>query len=73
MYKLFKHTFYIEDYHPIPNEAYCISNIKLRISTHNLAIERYTSQPTDTEERLCQHCHGNKGDDEYHFLMKCFK
>jgi hypothetical protein len=74
-YILFKNAFHFEDYLLLHNEKHRIATTRLRISAHNLAIERgrYTSPPTPAANRICKHCNGHKVEDEYHFVMKCTK
>ena len=44
---------------------------RLRLSSHNLAIEtgRYTSIPR--RERICTFCNTNVVENEFHFLLAC--
>ena len=46
---------------------------KLRICAHMLMIEkgRYLSPTVNPEDRLCKLCDRTKGEDEFHFIMKC--
>ena len=48
---------------------------KLRISTHNLNIERLRYSPSHTrvppEERICNKCSLGEIEDEYHFIIIC--
>ena len=73
-YLLFKSHFRHEEYfsinHPGLRQALC----KLRISAHNLTIEkgRYTRPFTPAELRVCNTC-PDKLDDEIHFLTECTK
>ena len=48
---------------------------KLRISNHNLAIEkgRHTIPKTPISERYCTQCNTNSIEDEIHFLLVCPK
>ncbi len=46
---------------------------KLRISTHNLKIERgcYAIPQIPAESRICMLCTNQEVEDEFHFLLKC--
>ncbi len=72
-YILFKNTFMLEDYLSIANEKHRRVMSKLRVSAHNLAVERgrYTRPVTPINERVCKTCTGNKIEDERHFLIDC--
>jgi len=49
----------------------CIA--QLRLSSHNLEIERgrFTKPITAEDNRICQHCNLNLVETEYHFLLIC--
>ena len=77
-YKLFKNRFCMENY---LSSRSCIRDLesrkclsRLRISAHNLEIERgrYTRPITPIENRICNLCKLETGD-EIHFLIKCKK
>ena len=60
----------------VVNSNHRIAMTKLRLSAHNLEIERgrYSKPKTDAEERFCTYCQyfGHKVvEDEIHFLLKC--
>lgn len=46
---------------------------RLRLSAHNLRIqsERYKRMPIERQSRLCQICHKNQIEDEFHFILEC--
>ena len=46
---------------------------RLRLSTHNLEIERgrHTRPKTPVANRVCRRCQTTQVDDEIHFLMQC--
>lgn len=72
-YRLFKRSILLEDYlTDVTNEYHRKALTKLRISAHNLQIERgrYTIPYTQKENRLCRYCK-DKIEDEYHFMMDC--
>ena len=71
-YRQLKTNFRYEQYLDIVNSQHRKSLTRLRISAHNLAIERgrYTRPPTILEERTCPTC-PQYIQDEFHFLMKC--
>ncbi len=48
---------------------------RLRISVHNLAIERgrHERPPIPAEERMCTACDSQPVEDEFHFLLHCTK
>ena len=73
-YRTFKHHFSYEKYLDTLNRNYARALTRLRISAHNLAIERgrYTRPYTPPDERICPHCPNNI-QDEQHFLLVCSK
>ena len=73
MYKLVKSRLCLEDYLSIPNIKHRNALTRLRISAHNLPIERgrYLRPPTPVNERLCTKCNDGCIGDEFHFLMEC--
>ena len=46
---------------------------KLRLSAHNLEIERGRYMQVNREERLCKLCHNKNIEDEKHFILHCTK
>ena len=44
---------------------------KLRISNHNLHIEKGRYNKTPLDQRICTHCIDNKIEDEFHFICEC--
>jgi hypothetical protein len=44
---------------------------KLRISAHDLAIERGRYKGQNLEERICSQCSSDEVEDEIHFVTKC--
>ena len=52
-----------------------LAPVRLRISSHNLAIEtgRFTRPKTPVNDRICIHCNDNQVENEEHFLLKCPK
>ena len=44
---------------------------KLRLSSHNLAIERGRYNNTEKSERICLSCDNKNIEDEFHFLSTC--
>lgn len=71
-YSLFKHEFKLEKYLSyIPDKKYQIALTKLRLSSHDLAIEtgRYTN--IDRQLRICRKCNMGFIENEYHFLLVC--
>lgn len=73
-YKLFKTEFKLENYLIMSNNYnHTVSLARLRISSHNLAIEtgRYTKPKTPIIDRKCIHCSMNEVETEQHFLLSC--
>jgi hypothetical protein len=73
-YSLFKHEFKLEKYLScISDKKYQIALTKLRLSSHDLAIEtgRYTN--IDRQFRICRQCNMGFIENEYHFLLVCSK
>jgi hypothetical protein len=73
-YRLFKSHFKREPYiDQVSNITDRNNLIKLRTSSHKLAIEtgRYNNIPVD--QRLCTMCEGNEVEDEIHFITQCHK
>ena len=69
----FKNHFMYEDYLNLTNVKHRKAITRLRISAHNLAIERgrYTYPKTPVEKRLCKVCNTNEVENEQHFLLHC--
>ena len=44
---------------------------KIRLSNHNLMIEKGRHQGLQENQRLCPFCTNNKVENEYHFIMEC--
>jgi hypothetical protein len=73
-YKLFKSEYKMEPYlTSLRNVNHMLALTRLRISSHNLAIEtgRYTQPKTPIGDRKCIHCNNNAIEDEEHFLLSC--
>ena len=71
-YSTIKHTFEQEKYlNCIQEKKYRIAYSRLRVSSHNLAIEsgRYTNIPR--EHRICTFCIQNLVENEYHMVLVC--
>ena len=47
--------------------------MKIRCSSHKLAIETGRMLGIEREERICRDCNLNVVGDEYHFLIECQK
>ena len=71
-YVTFKNKFMYENYLDSLNFNHRRSFTRLRISAHNLPIERgrYTSPKTPEEKRICPHCPSHIGN-EIHFITEC--
>ena len=68
-YGLMKHAIGIEDY--LQKDMHFRKALtKLRLSNHNLRIEKGRHEKIDKKERFCTFC-ANKIEDEKHFLMSC--
>ena len=72
-YCQFKKSFAMENYVKAFNRSSRSMLCKLRISAHQLMIERgrYTSPKIDINDRLCNYCDLHEVEDEFHFIMKC--
>ena len=66
-YCCFKHDFNQEQYlDTITEKKYRIALSKLRISAHNLAIEKGRHTNTFCNERICRNCNSNVVESDYH-------
>ena len=70
-------AFDMKGYLRYPNKKVCVSYTRLRISDHDLRVERDRwrrrkgeAQPTPQEERLCRGCEAEKIEDEWH-VFRC--
>ena len=72
-YITFKSHFQVEDYIHIKEPKLRKAMTRLRISAHNLFIERgrYTRPPIPADQRICATCPGSKVEDEIHFMTEC--
>lgn len=73
-YRLFKQNINLEKYLSIiRNEKHRKAFTRLRLHSHNLAIEsgRHSSPKIPRELRLCVYCNSNQIEDEIHFLICC--
>ena len=68
---LFKKTFSLENYVMMMNRSSRVSFCKLRISAHQLMIEKGRHFNIKPEDRICKLCDSNDVEDEFHFVMKC--
>ena len=69
-YRLFKNNISLEPYLSMKNDEQRILLSKLRISNHNLEIERGRHRGLQAKERICKLCL-KEVEDEIHFLLKC--
>lgn len=73
-YKLFKSNFSLEKYIIlVKNSSHRKSLTRLRISAHDLEIERGRYKGKTPAERLCNQCSTNEIEDEIHFMTSCEK
>ncbi len=70
-YKQFKKTFAMEKYLLFLPFHKRRSITRLRISSHNLAIEKGRHCRTELENRICTICASGEIEDEYHHVIKC--
>lgn len=71
-YRLFKNNYIFENYLiDVKNSKQRKTLTKLRISAHDLEIERGRYKGKTVEERLCQLCSDGVIEDELHFLTNC--
>ena len=73
-YCKYKPVFEFEEYLNIISNDLIRKNLtRLRLSSHNLAIESGRYAGIDRQLRLCEHCNYNCVESEYHFLLICPK
>ena len=73
-YNRFKHIFEYEKYLDIIHESkYRISLTKLRLSSHELAVESGRKHNIPENERTCKNCYLGLIENEYYFLLVCPK
>ena len=73
-YKLIKHCFEYESYLDTIHDPVKRAKLtRLRLSCHELEIERGRYKGKHLEERLCTNCNLRKIEDEIHFLVECPK
>ena len=76
-YKSFKRRLTCEKYlSDISNISYRINLTKLRVSAHQLRIERgryerVNNRMVPESDRICKYCSTNEIEDEFHFVMRC--
>jgi hypothetical protein len=71
-YRLFKNNYKFEnDITEIKTSDHRKALTKLRISTHDSAIERGRYKGKSSEERTCTQCSSGEVEDEFHFLTIC--
>ncbi len=73
-YRLIKTDFILEPYMRIKDYQARKAITKLRMSSHDLFIEkgRHTKPlKTPVEQRICRYCNRNEVEDEVHFLIRC--
>jgi hypothetical protein len=72
-YCLFKKSFSLENYVVMFYRSARSHFTKLRISAHNLMIEkgRHVSPKIEPHNRICTLCNLNSVEDEFHFIMEC--
>ena len=74
LYREMKTIFELSDYlMSISNVKYRNIISKLRLSAHNLAIERGRHQNVERRLRKCIYCDVNEIEDEFHFVIVCPK
>ena len=70
----FKTEFKFEDYlNDLSNNEIRKNLTRLRLSSHNLAIESGRYEGIERQNRICEHCNYNTVESEYHFLLICPK
>ena len=73
-YVTFKEEFIFEEYLNINEAKYRIALSQLRLSSHQLEIEKgrhHNPKSIPIEKRLCKFCNQNAIEDEFHFLLEC--
>ena len=69
-----KTVFKFEDYlNDISNNEIRKNLTRLRLGSHNLAIESGRYLGVERQNRICEHCTYNTVESEYHFLLICPK
>ena len=69
-YRIFKDTFGFEDYFNILDEKDFFLVCKFRTVNHRLPIECGRWQNLERENRKCNSCNSDIGD-EFHYILKC--
>ena len=69
-YRIFKDTFGFEDYFNILDENDFLIFCKFRTANHRLPIECGRWQNLERENRKCNLCNSDIGD-EFHYILKC--
>jgi hypothetical protein len=69
-YRIFKDTFGFEDYFNILNEKDFLIFCKFRAVNHRLPIECGKWKNLERENRMCNLCNSDIGD-EFHYILKC--
>ena len=70
-YLKIKHNFSYEKYLDSNNSKLRQNVAKLRLSNHNLPIERGRYKNIELKNRTCKMCNADDIGDEFHLLMKC--
>ena len=72
-YKLFKSAFCVEPYLLCRGSHLVTAMARLRMSSHDLRIERgrYDKPITPSHKRTCRRCNIAEVDDEKHFILSC--
>ena len=67
MYSRYKHDFLFETYlDTIPDQKFRITLTRVRLSSHNLAIERGRFKNIPRNDRICRYCNLHMVESEYH-------
>ena len=62
----------LQNYLRKPVSSLCLKEIsKIRMSSHNLKIEKGRYHNIERQSRLCVLCNLNDIEDEFHFILKC--
>lgn len=73
-YSLIKHEFILENYlNDIRETNLRIGLTRLRLSSHDLNIEKGRHQNIDRRQRYCTNCNLHQIETEYHFILICPK